>query len=515
MSNRFHYNNRSVLITRRVRALFNKMSADLNRQTRGDIYETTSKVLEGFKELYSNLGKPATVIEPFEPKQAPRSKKINKTMQDIEEDLRIAYEESTALNQSLADTFNHAQAVSKDIIALNEKVSSKVIDLRLLEGQLEQNILIVGDDFKDLSRIDQNFPLQNPPADTLIEQGVVVLKRSGSNNLASSNAEMKLSIIGPQGISTRPTINNTDRAYEGKFYDFIGNARPEGGRFHLEQTLSVNIQPTGITSNTVVVSNPNPNNVINIAQQELNKVPGAGQVLRPEDVLIYDRGASEQEKAVVRQNLFDDSPATFWECEYVKTEPSIQTQVEQSKLIGLDQNSIIVNTDGAIENNAVSSVTLDDLRNQASALSSSSTDDLILDLSISLQKESIVNWISLTPHNSNETAWMDVLDISYAGSSLDSFKTIPGFSNAIHDNVLTDEANAELSDGESGALLAPNKYSYRGIGVWSFEPVLAKVIKVRIRQRSAVPAPYQKLAVRLHRTFTQTYTETHADDPGI
>lgn len=511
MSDKFRFNNRSILISRRVRALFNKINREQSFRDRNDIVTNLSTMHSIFKELYSNLGKPSVKINPLENKQVPKSSQITKTMYQIEEDLRAAYDETKTLRSGFVEVFNHAQALSAELIKSAEQVSSKVVDLRLLNNQLDQQLIIAGDDFKDLSKIDTNFPLQNPVADILIDQGTVILKRISSSNLVNQNTNIKITPLAPTDLSNKPTVNNINRFYEGKFYDFIGNARPEGGRFHIEQTLAVNVQPTGVTVNTVTVNNPSPTNILNYVNEQLaDNSSGGGKILSPEDIVIYDRGANEEEKNVVRKNLIDQNPATFWECEYVKVEPSIQDSVDQSKLLDLDDKSTLNSNDDNL-----GTITLDDLRNQSRALSASSSDDLIVEINIELDKEQLVNWISLVPANFNETAWIDVLEISYTKNNATAYNLISNFNNAIHDNTLTDEANAELTDAEKGSILAPNKYSYRGVGVWSFDPVVAKFIKIKLRQRSAIPAPYQRLAVRLHRTFTQVYSQSNASTPGI
>lgn len=521
MSDKLRYNNRSVLVARRVRALFNKISREQTIRERSSINDTTQDVLVAFRELFSNLGKPSVELQPFAAKQVPRSSQINKTMAQIEDDLQAAYDEMGGLRQGLVESFNHAQALSQDLIVSADSIGSKVVDLRLLAGQQDQNVLIAGDDFRTLARVDQSIGLQNQAADILLDQGVVVLKRTKTVNLVNENTQIDVTAIGPTDLKSGPTVDNINRFYEGNFYDFVGQARPEGGRYHLEQTMSVNVEPTGITSRTIFTSSKTtrPADVINIAKNRVAQTNDGntkpGERLRPEDIIVYDRGASEGEKQTVRKFLTDENPASFWECEYVKTDQEIQDLVDQSKLIGLDTQSTITNPDGSIEEGVLSTVTLDDLRNEARGNSSLTDDDFIVDITVTLDKAQELNWLSLIPNNFEDTAWMDVLDISYAGDNVDSYQTIPGFSNAVHDNVLTDEANAELTDEEAGTLLAPSKYAYRGVGVWSFEPVIGKSIRFRIRQRTATPSPYQRLAIRLHRVFTQVYTRTDAKTPGI
>ncbi len=516
--NKLKANNRSKLIINRAKSLFKKIEQDLDNQQNKDVKLRLSRVLSSFRDLYSNLGKPSFVLEPFEGRLAPKSAKLNKSLREIEEDLKVAYEESRNLNISMVEAFNYAQVLSNELIRSSENASSKVVDLKLIADQLGQQVLIAGDDFKNLSKIDESFGLQNERADIFLDQGVITLKRISSKNIVDQFTEIKVIPVSPSNLKTVPTVDNIDRFYEGKFYDYIGSARPEGGSFHLEQAPVVQLQNTGSQSYSVVVSRPDPaglQNTVNqlLRQDDPRSNPSAR--LRPEDIIIFDRGASEEEKKNIRKFLVDNNPSTFWECEYVKTDTSLQNIVDNSNIQGANNTTPTVNSDGTISQEQSAIVTLEDLRQLARQNTDSIEDDFVIDIVFTFQKQEIVNWISVVPNNFNETAWINVADISYAENNSSSYTTIPSFSDAIHDNTLTEDANAELKESEVEAVLAPTKFSYRGVGVWNFDPILAKSIKVRLKQKTAVPAPYQRLAIRLHRVFTQVYTDSTSSGGGL
>ena len=477
------------------------------------MYNQLDSIYKSFRDIYLNIGKPSLKLRPFEPKQVPRSKQMNLTMKEIEDDLAIAYNEVNAIGNTFVEVFNYSHALSSDLLNATNSVGSKIVDLRFLNGQLDQNVLVAGDDFTNTSKIDTSFGLQNSPAEVSTIQGIVTLPRVESINVFDESTKIDVSPVAPSNLKVNPTVGNVGRFYEGNFYNFIGSARPEGGKFHLEESLSVTTAGTGVTTNVVIATQDSAHDVINgtllkpIIDQAF-AAPGPGQNLRPEDIIVYDRGASSDEKTNSRKHMADNNPSSFWECEYVKTDPNIQTYVDTSKLITPK------NTDGSIggeKDLLSSSVTLDDIRNKARATSASQEDDLVIDVTVTLSKPTQINWISINPNNFEDSAWIDVLDISYAIQDGSNFTTIPNFDNNIYDNVITNDANAELSDQTAGSILAPNKFSYKGIGVWSFEAVTAKVIKIRIRQRSAIPAPYQRLAIRLHRVFTQVFTHSSSD----
>jgi hypothetical protein len=117
--------------------------------------------------------------------------------------------------------------------------------------------------------------------------------------------------------------------------------------------------------------------------------------------------------------------------------------------------------------------------------------------------------------NFGETAWLEVIDVSTASDESAAFQMIEGFGEQVFDNILTNEANEELTDGELKTTLAPNRYSYRGLGVYTFAPRQASRIRLRLRQRTPVPVTYERMAVQLNRTLSATSTSFEAADPGI
>jgi hypothetical protein len=530
MSFNFTYNNRSVLVTERARILFKRLESPLI-QDRNDLHKSMARVALLFKEFYGTLGKPSMQLRPFENKQVPRSTKINATMQEIEDDLQIAYKEVDAIGQSFVEVFNLSRAYTTELSSLSARAASKVVDLRLISNQLDQNIIVAGDDFNDLSRVDGAFPLQNPKADIFISQGIATLNRVESTNLANRNTTIEVTPVAPTFLKRRPTVGNVDRFYEGNFYNFMGSARPEGGKWHLEESMTAAVGPgTGITTTAYFTDSsqtPNPSSPsaaqqaqanVNQYIENPNAAPNPGKRLRPQDIIVIDRGANTVELDNIRKRTLDENPSTFWECEYVKVADSLQESVQQSQ--ATEQQASINNPNpqnpGQLEQDIINAaVTLDDLRAQAATISDSSDDDLIVDITIRLDSRKSVNWLSINPNNFEELAWIDVLNIEYAEDVDRPFIVIPNFNDNISEKVLTDEANAELSNEEEFTTLSSTKYSYKGIGVWTFSPVMARIFRIRLRQRRAVPSPYQRLVVRLHRVFTQVYTQTQAPDGGM
>jgi len=438
----------------------------------------------------------------------PKSAKINLSMQEIEQDISTAYAEMDTLGRSFVEVFNYSTALHNELDSSAQRVTSQVVDLKILSDQFDQNVLVAGDDFTDMSRVDTNATVQNPRADVAIGQGIVTLQKVSSEDVARNGVDITVRPVNPNDLQPVPTVDNINRFYEGNFYDFTDSARPEGGMWHLEESLSKELAETGITNRTYTSAAPGRHPFL--LQQYLDaEGPGGGSRLSPEDIVVYDRGASEEEKKSIRALMVDGNPSTFWECEYIKTYDALQEAVEQSQTIA---SAAAAGNIEAGPEQLLPTVTINDLRSQTALMTGPDiTDDLQIEILFTLSSPQTINWISVVPNNFEETTWLEVTDISIAGGDNDAFTTISGFNNDIFDNTLTDTANAELNEEEQASVLAPDRYQYRGVGVWSFDAVTAKVIKIRIKQKTAVPDPYQRLAVRLHRVMQQTYTMSSAD----
>jgi len=220
--------------------------------------------------------------------------------------------------------------------------------------------------------------------------------------------------------------------------------------------------------------------------------------------VVFDRGANEGEKSIIKEQMFDTNPSTFWECEYVKVYAPLQQAVEQSR----ELETLANNGQFQVVNGTLPLVTINDLRALAARETAMPNDDFEIEILVTLGAPQTINWISINPNNFDETAWLEVINIGTADSNSAGFRTIPGFHNDVFDNTITDYANAELTEGEAKAILSPNRYAYRGLGVWNFEAVTAKLIKIKMRQKTGVPNPYQRMAIRLHRVLQQTYTQS-------
>lgn len=448
------------------------------------IHHAAVSVTSALKGFFMSLGEPKYKQSLLIKDTPPQSQIYNQTMQDIQDDLTALGNEVNLLHSAQVESFNFTTTVMSELGNRLSEAVSKIVDLNILNGMINQDILVGGDDFLDASLIDSEAPVSSTRADLIPSAGTVILHRVGSENVAENAVSIKVTPIEPAGIVTSPTQENLSRFYEGKFYDYAGRARPEGGRWHF-QTLVDESQAAGPTGD--VTFRLNKKLTLDELQTALDNVTPA---INPEDTIIIDLGATEEEKETIRNQIVDQDPETFWEGEYV-----IATQsplIDPDEFLGTTGDLIELN----IDPNALRQRALNEDK-----------EDLSLEVMIELESEQFINFITLNPFNFSEQAWIDVQSIEIAEAD-GSFIPIPGLNAGVFDNVLTDEANEYLNEQEITQTLAPNKFAYKGQGVWSFPMQRAKLIRMVLRQRSPVPNPYHKMSVLLTRVVQKVKTSS-------
>lgn len=509
MSLRFRIKNPTVLA---IRALKREL-ATLRERIQGERGGDLNKILHGLfvatDKLVKGLGKPT-----FDPiylvkDTDPNPEDWNLNLQRLESDLTAAFEEDTQVKALQAETLNASILASRELQNRSALAQSYITDLRLLHGQLGQEVIIAGDDFSNTDRIDFGFPLEAPQGEVNTLQGIVTLKRTETINVISAAAKIDVAPIAPASASNRaPTPLNDKRFYEGQFYGPIGEARPEGGAWHLEERVKPGIVVPG--SSTVFKLSVDADSIGNDTifdqfpdlETEAATRP-QGYPLNPDDIVVIDRGATLEQLVAARRRMVDGNPDTFWECEYVLHKPQLDDYVEASRNTGDTAASTETNTN-------LPTITAEELRARAAQGDVDET-DFEVEIVLSLERRELVNFLTITPMNFHESAWLEVTDVSTARDGDDAFHVIEGFGDSLFDNVLTDEANEELTDGELVTTLAPNRYSYRGLGVYTFPPRDAQRIRIRLRQRTPVPATYERMVVQLNRTLSATSTKFKGD----
>lgn len=99
-------------------------------------------------------------------------------------------------------------------------------------------------------------------------------------------------------------------------------------------------------------------------------------------------------------------------------------------------------------------------------------------------------------------AFIKIVDI--ATSDDKEFITVDGFASQAFDKILTPEANKVLSKEQQQKTLAPDSYSYAGMGVFTFPVRSAKKLRITILAESPTPALYERLHLIMQEVVTTT-----------
>lgn len=501
MTHRYRIPNRSKLATAKVRAALKRIRATLLDPITSTLSDAARSVFNLVSKILPRIGKPTfdpkLMVEDADPDPAA----WNENLQHIEEDLTTLFEEQKEIRQLRAEVSNAASLSGKELEEKANLAQSLLTDLRLTSGQLDQEVIVATDNFLDMTKIDQAFPLQYPAAEVNTMQGAVTLSRVEAINVITQDARVDIAPIGPSALVTRPdqgrqpTPDNSMRFYEGRFYAPLGEARPEGGRWHLEEKVRPGVTVPG--DSVVYTMDASGSKIFDQfpdLRREADERP-QGFPLRPEDVIVLDRGASLPELLASRKRAVDSSPDSFWECEFVVDAPQLDQLIADREA-------------------EEATVTPQELRGRA-AREDVDRFDFEVEILVRMDRRQTVNFITINPMNFEETAWLEVIEVSTAETEEDAFVPIEGFGDQIFENVLTDEANAELTDGEAKTVLAPSKYSYRGQGVYSFPPRDVSRVRIRLRQRTPVPSNYERVVIQLTRTLSSTESSYKGSGGGM
>jgi len=522
--------NQSRLANARLGMFMQRLRESLTESA--DLSTLRQKMAELFKQFFQSGGTTNIDLDRvlLSKTALPSVREWNELMDMIENDITAGFQELEALNEMAVAASNMGSVLVNDLRERVSVAASKVIDVRLKSGQLNEQLIVAGDDFNDLSLVDVNFALQNPQAQVITGQGAVTLARAEALNLINpDNVQVQVKPLN-QNITTGPTPDNTNRFYEGNFFDFLGKARPEGGQFHLEEKAKPGVARQGDGGIRVLdLEQGGFFDQVGDLRRLNEDVNRDGLPYKPEDILVIDRGATQEEKAEQRRKMLDGNPDTFWECEVVQRAEELSRLARGNPIEGTNGNPddryfIQEYAKGAIDallpNSAQPSssnvlrepeplddpATPDTLRAKA-ASAEIDRFDLEIEIQLRLPSPQPLNFLTLNPYNFDETAWLEVFEISTSPDESSAFELIEGFATNQFENTLTDEANEELSPEEAKVVLSPNRYAYRGQGFWSFPVRTVRLIKFKIRQRTPVPNPYQRVIVQLRRQLTKTVSK--------
>jgi len=421
---------------------------------------------KAFKDFFTTLGKPS-LKKRLQKKTAPAlSSEYNNTMRKISDDVRVSYVEMNSLGSLMVKNYNFGESERQMLLNKLRKLNSKNIDYSFYSKGAKDRSLYGMDTFIDKSKVDfSKVGAGATAAEIVTDQGVVTLARMGNIDrapLVRDVTGMKEGIPDWQGVAQVG-------GYEGLYFGMRGEARPEGGKWHLEYTAN-----------------------------------GAS---------LFDKGAEESELKPRRMEMFDGNAETFWECElitdnlvgYQNKYNGEQISVAQfqelrdneinSPNVRVQGDTIITGTYGSL------------IEDYIPVTARGAGEYLKVDFVVQLQRGVNINWLNLNPNNFGTENYIDILSVETSEDG-QSFEKLEGFDDHEYDITLTSEANEELTQTQIFDTLSPDRFKYAGQGIWTFAPRKTRLIKFSLMQPQAYIKDYEVLKYQTEQEFTTTTEKT-------
>lgn len=296
------------------------------QSSNGDLGEAVSAAIKEFNQFFLNYGKPY-FKENYLTKNigTPKSSLYNETMETLKHDLERLYEMTAASAKSTLAAYNYASISAEEIKNTAAQAASKVLDLNILNNFVKGQVIIAGDDFLDSSKIDSTVQAETAQAQIIDGASSMGLKIESAERVSlPENTTIKVTPLAPAkkdgSVNIAATPNNLERFYEGHFFASIGEQRPEGGQLSFKYV----VDPADLPSNIV------------------QKVTVNGQVVSDEGVADAKAAAdgqgfyavipaTEENLLLMRQNMIDGNPDTFWEAEFVYKVPDLINSAVQKQ----------------------------------------------------------------------------------------------------------------------------------------------------------------------------------------
>ena len=420
---------------------------------------------KAFKDFFTKLGKP-TLQKRLQKKTAPAlSSEYNTTMREIRDDMKVAYTEVDSLGGITVKNYNYGESERQMLLNKVRKLSSKNTDYSFYSKGAKDRSLYGLDGFVDKSKVDYTkIGAGATAAEVVTDQGVVTLARAANidrSPLVKDVTGIQDSIPGWDGVAQTG-------GYEGLYFGMRGEARPEGGRWHLEYTANGNT--------------------------------------------LYDKGAEEAELKPIRMEMFDGNPETFWEVELISDNVVGYQHKYDGKQITVAEFQQLRNNEVDSPNVTVRGNTI--VAGQYGSLiddyipvtDRGSGEFLKVDFVVHLQRAVNINWLNLNPNNFGTENYIDVLSVETSEDG-GAYTQLDGFDDHEYDIALTSEANEELTQSQVFDTLAPDRFKYAGQGIWTFAPRKTRLIKFSLRQPQSYIKPYEILKYRTEQEITNTTTK--------
>jgi len=511
--------------------------------------------IASFKNFFENIGN--SEFNPIELKtgDTPRSLDYNSNLKSIFNDISRFYKELDNLSKASVKAFNYSQIVTNEIRKRAESIAGIVLDLKILNGFTRGDVIVAGDDFINEDKIDSSAALSSSKVELISNGSGVSLARAGSNNL-TSDPRIKVQILplSPQGssssgasaVNTTPTPGNFARFYEGCYYAFLGEARPEGGRFNIKEITVPPAPPAPPAEEESQQESPTEKPLPrrgsffgNKGKKKKRKSRGffgiVGSLFKfkkkkeqpkptetpppapsqPESYFL-EYGASEEVKEQGRKKMFDSNPDTFWECEYViPLQNPLIPDITESLIVTETPNSNTDENSGYADADAPTSAAIQiDVNNLNLEAVERDSLDFSIDIVITLPEQQNVNFVSINPITFSKNAFVDVVDIATSNEDEGVFVTVDGWESLRFPKTLTPEANEYLTDSQLTSSLSPSRFNYTGQGIYPFPVTIAKKVKVTLTMRDPTAQLYEKKYALLRNIVNVETTVTTTKKKG-
>ena len=154
---RFKNPNTSRISKNKIAALFDRIVRRNGQRARGGIFDILSDLFVEFKKFFTKSKSPKFEFTPLVEGDVVSAEKYNDTLQDAIEDVSVCTDEVDAIKPIVIGSYNSARQMAKELENRSETALSKITDIRLFEGQLGQEIIVMGDDFLSIKKIDNKL----------------------------------------------------------------------------------------------------------------------------------------------------------------------------------------------------------------------------------------------------------------------------------------------------------------------------------------------------------------------
>ncbi|MHA2066835.1 MAG: hypothetical protein ACXABY_20890, partial [Candidatus Thorarchaeota archaeon] len=237
----------TTLAADKLRDLLDAIATRVNDERSTEVSSALSEAMAAFNRFFNEIGDTEFSPQLLRDGDTARSEVYNENLKTIFNDISRFYSEIRNLAEAQLRGFNFSQVVTREIVKRADGLASIVLDLNILNNFTRGDVIVAGDDFRNLDNVDQGVAVASTQAE-LLAGGGFTLARDGVNDITGPETKIDIIPLSPAStapgareglvtVNTAPTAGNIERFYEGSYYNFLGSARPEGGFFNIKYIL--------------------------------------------------------------------------------------------------------------------------------------------------------------------------------------------------------------------------------------------------------------------------------------